>query len=148
MSATELKYYVMITEGDGSECLVFAEQDLKQALHTRLCTCNSPWAKCDTDGVKLIVESLDDDDEWTHPYPGHERTAWSVEFEESTVQVVRLTFADDYDLMLAQNQRLRNAYNLAIQCLDFAQGKRMRGWDLQFVREQLSAAIAEPKGRE
>lgn len=138
---SQKRYYVMITEGDGAECLIFAEQDLKQALHTRLCTCHADWAKCDTDGVKALVESLDDDDEWSHPYPEHERMAWRTTFEDGAVQVVRLTFADDYDLMVAQNQRLRNSYNLAIQCLEFAQGKRRRGWDLQFVKEQLEAAI-------
>lgn len=67
--------------------------------------------------------------------------AWSATFEDGAVQVVRLTFADDYDLILSQNQRLRNAYNLAIQCLDFAEGKRKRGWDLAFVRQQLKTAM-------
>lgn len=54
----EKRYYVIITEGDGAECLIFAEQDLKQALHTRLCTCHTEWDKCDTDGVKQLIESV------------------------------------------------------------------------------------------
>lgn len=83
--------FVLETAGDGAECIVVSESNLKQSLHTAMCTCDEAWDKCETGGIQEIIKTLDDDDSWTHYYPSYEQFAWDYDVEDGAVHIVRLT---------------------------------------------------------
>jgi len=90
METEKQSRFVLETEGDGAACVIVTEAHLRQALHGRLCTCQEEWVKCGTPNIKEIIKSLDDDDEWSHPYPEYQRLKWEFRFEDGAVSVIRL----------------------------------------------------------
>jgi hypothetical protein len=86
-----VEWYVLITTGDGAQCFLVPGEKLKEAVHEELCLCGEPWQECKTEHVKEMVESLDDDDEWTLEYPNYGRYQWRQRFEDGSIEVTRLT---------------------------------------------------------
>jgi hypothetical protein len=81
---------VITATGDGAHTILVPENELKIQLHKMFCCCKQDWDKCESEGITAIVQSLDDEDAWTHEYPNYQRHIWSDHGEDYTVTVARL----------------------------------------------------------
>lgn len=90
MNTVEHQYFALEAENVSGpyECVLVAEQDLKQAVHTRFCVCNQPWEQCESDGIPIIIRTLDDPNYWSYPdFAG----AWEHSSEDGIIRVAKFT---------------------------------------------------------
>lgn len=85
--------YSITSTGDGAETIIVGESQLHEELHRVFCACGKPWQECDEDEgrMKRTIETLDDNDAWTHEYPNYLRHIWQDHGEDYTVTVARVT---------------------------------------------------------
>jgi hypothetical protein len=87
--------YCVESGGDGACAqLVRGWGDMKRAVHDLMCCAACPPGACISEGVQETVNSLDDDDHWTHFYPEYPRFHWSVDFEDGYIRVLNIGTQD------------------------------------------------------
>ncbi|HKS27776.1 MAG TPA: hypothetical protein VJS44_08150 [Pyrinomonadaceae bacterium] len=132
------QFFVIETTGDGAECVIVPESDLKQSLHDKMCSCTESWDACATEGIQELCRSLDDDDSWTHHYPDYQRFSWDYDVEDGSVRIVRLTTSGQYEALVDALQSVSDDINQPLT----SNGFKLRGSTLDKITAALKATGA------
>ena len=61
--------FAIISDGEGAEACIIADQEIHKAVHCFMCCCGRPWTECEAD-MQSDIRLLDDPDQWSKDESG------------------------------------------------------------------------------